>query len=93
MFSKQVTEEFLHLNGMETIARAHQLVEEGYIYNFENKSLVTVWSAPNYCYRCGNEACVMKIDENNEHEFIKFSSAEMNESQKVHYDHIMPYFL
>lgn len=77
MFSKKVTEEFLHLNGLETIARAHQLVEEGYIYNFENKSLVTVWSAPNYCYRCGNEACVMKIDEKNEYEFIKFSSAEM----------------
>lgn len=78
---------------METIARAHQLVEEGYIYNFENKSLVTVWSAPNYCYRCGNEACVMKINERNEQEFIKFSSAEMNESQRVHYDHILPYFL
>ena len=35
----------------------------------------------------------MKINENNEHEFIKFSSAEMTAAQKIHYEHLMPYFL
>ena len=44
------------------IARAHQLVMEGYKTMFDEQC-VTVWSAPNYCYRCGNVGSIMEIDD------------------------------
>jgi len=40
-----------------------------------NKKLVTIWSAPNYCYRCNNVASIFKIDANLNKEFIKFDAA------------------
>eukprot|EP00922_Rhytidocystis_sp_ex-Travisia-forbesii_P021008 GHVS01030828.1.p1 GENE.GHVS01030828.1~~GHVS01030828.1.p1 ORF type:complete len:269 (+),score=28.75 GHVS01030828.1:84-890(+) len=51
LFGGRVAQEFNHLNDFELIARAHQLAMEGYKYMFKECSLITVWSAPNYCYR------------------------------------------
>ncbi|KAK4042033.1 Metallo-dependent phosphatase-like protein [Parachaetomium inaequale] len=61
LFGHKVATEFNHVNGLKTIARAHQLVNEGYKFHFAEKSVVTVWSAPNYCYRCGNVASIMTV--------------------------------
>ena len=62
IFGHSVITEFNKRNRLRLIARAHQLVMDGYKWMFED-SLVTVWSAPNYCYRCGNVAAIMELDE------------------------------
>ena len=61
LFGARVTDEFSYLNRLDLTARAHQLVMEGKQYHFPNRNLVTVWSAPNYCYRCGNVAAILTI--------------------------------
>lgn len=51
LFGADITKKFAHNNGIDLIARAHQLAMEGYKLMFD-QTIVTVWSAPNYCYRC-----------------------------------------
>ncbi|KAI0130367.1 Metallo-dependent phosphatase-like protein [Xylariales sp. AK1849] len=74
LFGDKVATEFNHVNGLKLIARAHQLVNEGYKYHFPQNSVVTVWSAPNYCYRCGNVASIMTVDKNLDPKFSIFSA-------------------
>jgi serine/threonine-protein phosphatase PP1-1 len=74
LFGDRVADEFCHVNDLSLIARAHQLVNEGYKYHFTNQNVVTVWSAPNYCYRCGNLASVCEIGDDLKPTFKLFSA-------------------
>ena len=97
LFGKEVVDCFVKLNGVSFLARAHQLVNEGYRWHFD-KQVLTVWSAPNYCYRCGNVAAVFKYDRANpdptgDEAFGIFEAAPDNE-RKVPQRPIAPdYFL
>ena len=62
---------------------------------FDN-NLVTVWSAPNYCYRCGNVAAILELDENlnKAYKIFEASPNQINGSSGVANKKILPdYFL
>ncbi len=74
LFGSDVVTQFCTQNGVDMICRAHQLVMEGYKWHF-NETVLTVWSAPNYCYRCGNVAAILELDENLQKDFTIFEAA------------------
>ena len=92
LFGGDVVCTFEELNKIDLIARAHQLVMEGYKMMFEGK-LVTIWSAPNYCYRCGNMASILKLDENLKQETIYFTAASVDDRRVPAKIPVPDYFL
>ncbi|RKP08513.1 Metallo-dependent phosphatase-like protein [Thamnocephalis sphaerospora] len=81
-FGSSVVQKFLDINGMSHILRAHQLCMEGYTELFD-KRLSTVWSAPNYCYRCGNKASILEIGPSLERYFNVFEAAPNEDRELV----------
>lgn len=73
-FGLDISEKFSRENSFEVIVRAHQLVMEGFAW-FHNERLVTVFSAPNYCYRCGNLAAIMEVDKSLSSNFVQRAAA------------------
>lgn len=68
LFGRTQTMKFTRINRLECVCRSHQLAMEGYIQYFGDDEgerprpyrLVTIWSAPNYTYKSGNLAAVMR---------------------------------
>ncbi|KAF3938066.1 hypothetical protein ABW19_dt0203445 [Dactylella cylindrospora] len=75
LFGADIVKQFNHLNNLTLIARAHQLVMEGFKEMFDS-SIVTVWSAPNYCYRCGNVAAILELGEDNSNSVLRSGGEE-----------------
>lgn len=73
-FGEDVSKQFNHTNGLNLIIRAHQLVMDGYQWHHED-NVLTVFSAPNYCYRCGNQAGIIEFSENFEKRVISYDPA------------------
>ena len=62
------------------------------MYWFPDNILVTVWSAPNYCYRSGNIAAIMEIGNNMERNFKTFKEVPRS-AQSPSPKLVLPYFL
>ena len=83
VFGTDISEKFCHTNGLEMISRAHQCVNNGYEWAHNNR-LCTIFSAPNYCYRCSNEAGIMEVYENCiKKEFYRFDPAPRRGEQQI----------
>jgi len=93
LFGSKVTTEYNHINDLSLIARAHQLVMDGYKFWFKDQNLVTVWSAPNYCYRCGNVASFLNVNANMENQFETFYALRDQTTKAIPYKTLVPYFL
>ncbi|KAF9869607.1 serine threonine-protein phosphatase pp-z [Colletotrichum karsti] len=59
-FGKKVILDFLAAHDFDLICRAHMVVEDGYEF-FNDRVLVTVFSAPNYCGEFDNWGAVMSV--------------------------------
>ncbi|GIX61927.1 serine/threonine-protein phosphatase PP2A catalytic subunit [Babesia caballi] len=77
-FGYDISKAFNRTNGLELIARAHQLIMEGYQWS-QDRNVVTIFSAPNYCYRCRNQAAIMEIDERMRFTFLQFDPSPVRE--------------
>lgn len=62
MWGADISHDFTHNNGLECVTRAHQVMDGGFQWCHDEK-VVTVFSAPNYCYRCGNLAGYMVVED------------------------------
>lgn len=47
---------------------------EGFSWSQE-RNVVTIFSAPNYCYRCGNQAAILEVDDALKYTFLQFDPA------------------
>lgn len=59
-FNKKVISDFIQRHDFDLVCRAHMVVEDGYEF-FNDRTLVTIFSAPNYCGEFDNLGAVMSV--------------------------------
>ena len=89
-FGYRAVTKFLDRNGLLSLVRAHEVQQMGYFEHFNPVSykkkksfsersippVITVFSAPNYCDRYGNDAAVLTIHESGELTYKQYSAVE-----------------
>jgi hypothetical protein len=60
-------------------------ISKGYNWS-QDRNVVTIFSAPNYCYRCGNQAAIMEIDEK-----LSYTLCVVSDTCPCYVSHCFPY--
>lgn len=70
-FGKSLTRKFLQENSVKTVVRAHEVFPEGFkryawgaSKNADFPSIITIFSAPNYCGVYGNKGAILRVEKN-----------------------------
>ncbi|KAK8789738.1 hypothetical protein WA171_001829 [Blastocystis sp. BT1] len=92
LFGEDPVNVFNEVNGLELICRAHQMVQQGFEYMFSKKNLITVWSAPNYCYRCDNVASILQLDEGLNRTMLIFKENKEKQQKESQSGSSFPFF-
>lgn len=92
LFGADISRQFCHHNKLDLILRAHQLVMDGYSWAHNDK-ICTLFSAPNYCNRCGNKASIMEMDDNHTRVIQQFNQSNENQSEYIITKRTPNYFL
>eukprot|EP00397_Hematodinium_sp_SG-2012_P043614 GEMP01048518.1.p1 GENE.GEMP01048518.1~~GEMP01048518.1.p1 ORF type:complete len:364 (+),score=64.14 GEMP01048518.1:96-1187(+) len=82
VFGPDVVEEFCQFHEIDLICRAHQVVQDGYLF-FAGRRLVTVFGAPNYCGEFNNSAALLVVDKDLECSFQLLQPMETALGQKA----------
>jgi serine/threonine-protein phosphatase PP1 catalytic subunit len=84
VFGRTALQKFLAKFKFDLLCRAHQAVMAGFEFPYpDDKSVVTVFSAPNYCYEYQNKGAVMHITSNLFCSFTVMSPIEWK-SEEIH---------
>ncbi|KAF8385320.1 gsp-4 [Pristionchus pacificus] len=73
VFGQDVVMGMCETLGIDLIARAHQVVQDGYEF-FASRRLVTLFSAPHYCGQFDNHAATMRVDDEMRCTFVMYKA-------------------
>ncbi len=85
--------QFNYNNSIDLVIRAHHLAMDGYRYSYNKDTLLTIWSAPNYYYRCGNKAAFMRVDKDLNKKIELFEADSKSTYSNGSIESVLPYFL
>ncbi|KAA6366903.1 MAG: putative Serine/threonine-protein phosphatase PP2A catalytic subunit, partial [Streblomastix strix] len=86
VFGADVSQQFRQRNKLTLVTRAHQLMTDG--FKEHGGGVVTLFSAPNYCYRCANTGAFMIVHDNLERDIIQFNPAPGRGESNLEYQRI-----